>query len=134
MKKVELEAQRAKGTGEAKNGRRRRNPVEDLKREVAIMRTLRHKNIVSLQVSLSHTGCSTYLAIGEQHALRTHTKRDVHMCMHSHMCMTGPTAAPAFGMSAEKPHIYASVPYHLVLGVLDHELVKVMQEHLHRFE
>lgn len=49
VKKVELEAQRAKGTGEAKNGRRRRNPVEDLKREVAIMRTLRHKNIVSLQ-------------------------------------------------------------------------------------
>ena len=43
--------------------------------------------------------------------------------------MTGPTAAPAFGMSAEKPHIYASVPYH---GVLDHEPVKVMQEHLHR--
>lgn len=49
VKKVELEAQRAKGTSEAKNGRRRRNPVEDLKREVAIMRTLRHKNIVSLQ-------------------------------------------------------------------------------------
>ena len=64
MKKVELEAQRAKGTSEAKNGRRRRNPVEDLKREVAIMRTLRHKNIVSLQVSLTHTGCLTYLAIG----------------------------------------------------------------------
>jgi len=46
-----LEAQRAKTPGEAKAGRRRRNPVEDLKREVAIMRTLRHKNIVSLQVS-----------------------------------------------------------------------------------
>ena len=52
VKKVELEAQRAKGPSEAKGGRRRRNPVEDLKREVAIMRTLRHKNIVSLQVSL----------------------------------------------------------------------------------
>lgn len=51
VKKVELEAQRAKGPNEAKGGRRRRNPVEDLKREVAIMRTLRHKNIVSLQVS-----------------------------------------------------------------------------------
>ena len=50
VKKVELEAQRAKGPNEAKGGRRRRNPVEDLKREVAIMRTLRHKNIVSLQV------------------------------------------------------------------------------------
>ncbi|DBB11245.1 hypothetical protein WJX82_004325 [Trebouxia sp. C0006] len=49
VKKVELEAQRAKTPGEAKAGRRRRNPVEDLKREVAIMRTLRHKNIVSLQ-------------------------------------------------------------------------------------
>lgn len=49
VKKVELEAQRAKGPNEAKGGRRRRNPVEDLKREVAIMRTLRHKNIVSLQ-------------------------------------------------------------------------------------
>lgn len=35
-----------------RGGRRRRNPVEDLKREVAIMRTLRHKNIVSLQVGL----------------------------------------------------------------------------------
>lgn len=53
VKKVELEAQRAKGPNEAKGGRRRRNPVEDLKREVAIMRTLRHKNIVSLQVSLA---------------------------------------------------------------------------------
>ena len=52
VKKVELEAQRAKGPNEAKGGRRRRNPVEDLKREVAIMRTLRHKNIVSLQVRL----------------------------------------------------------------------------------
>lgn len=53
VKKVELEAQRAKGPTEAKGGRRRRNPVEDLKREVAIMRTLRHKNIVSLQVGHS---------------------------------------------------------------------------------
>ena len=52
VKKVELEAQRAKGPNEAKGGRRRRNPVEDLKREVSIMRTLRHKNIVSLQVNI----------------------------------------------------------------------------------
>ena len=51
MKKVELEAQRSKTPQEARGGRRRRNPVEDLKREVAIMRTLRHKNIVSLQVN-----------------------------------------------------------------------------------
>ena len=50
VKKVELEAQRSKTPQEARGGRRRRNPVEDLKREVAIMRTLRHKNIVSLQV------------------------------------------------------------------------------------
>lgn len=49
VKKVELEAQRSKTPQEARGGRRRRNPVEDLKREVAIMRTLRHKNIVSLQ-------------------------------------------------------------------------------------
>ena len=58
VKKVELEAQRAKGPNEAKGGRRRRNPVEDLKREVAIMRTLRHKNIVSLQVGLLCHVCS----------------------------------------------------------------------------
>lgn len=43
VKKVELEAQRKPGRG------RKRNPIEDLRREVAIMRTLRHKNIVSLQ-------------------------------------------------------------------------------------
>lgn len=59
MKKVELEAQRSKTPSEAKAGRRRRNPVEDLKREVAIMRTLRHKNIVSLQV------CCSELSLGE---------------------------------------------------------------------
>ena len=50
VKKVELEAQRGKGPADRAGNRRRRNPVEDLKREVAIMRTLRHKNIVSLQV------------------------------------------------------------------------------------
>ncbi len=48
MKKVELENQRGGKTDQ--RGRRRRNPIEDLKREVSIMRTLRHKNIVSLQV------------------------------------------------------------------------------------
>lgn len=35
---------------ETARGRKRRNPLNDLKREVAIMRTLRHKNIVALQV------------------------------------------------------------------------------------
>ncbi|KAK9905511.1 hypothetical protein WJX75_001206 [Coccomyxa subellipsoidea] len=34
---------------ESARGRKRRNPLNDLKREVAIMRTLRHKNIVALQ-------------------------------------------------------------------------------------
>lgn len=48
VKKVELEAQRAAG-GRAGAGRRKRNPIEDLKREVAIMRKLRHKNITALQ-------------------------------------------------------------------------------------
>ncbi len=62
VKKVELEAQRAKTPGEAKGGRKRRNPVEDLKREVAIMRTLRHKNIVSLQVSLCQCLCTVVQA------------------------------------------------------------------------
>lgn len=47
VKKVELEAQRAAG-GRGGN-RRKRNPIEDLKREVAIMRKLRHKNITALQ-------------------------------------------------------------------------------------
>ena len=46
VKKVDLEAQR----GPRQNQRRKRNPIEDLRREVSIMRTLRHKNIVSLQV------------------------------------------------------------------------------------
>ena len=36
---------------ESARGRKRRNPLNDLKREVAIMRTLRHKNIVALQVT-----------------------------------------------------------------------------------
>lgn len=48
VKKVDLEAQR----GPRQNQRRKRNPIEDLRREVSIMRTLRHKNIVSLQVCL----------------------------------------------------------------------------------
>lgn len=47
MKKVELEAARA--AGGRQGGRRKRNPIEDLKREVAIMRKLRHKNITALQ-------------------------------------------------------------------------------------
>ena len=46
VKKVDLEAQR----GPRQNQRRKRNPIDDLRREVSIMRTLRHKNIVSLQV------------------------------------------------------------------------------------
>ena len=55
VKKVELEAQRAAG-GRQGGGRRKRNPIEDLKREVAIMRKLRHKNITALQeVSVSTT-------------------------------------------------------------------------------
>lgn len=41
VKKVDVETAR---------GRKKRNPLNDLRREVAIMRTLRHKNIVSLQV------------------------------------------------------------------------------------
>ena len=59
VKKVDLEAQR----GPRQNQRRKRNPIEDLRREVSIMRTLRHKNIVSLQVGalaglppIRHTG------------------------------------------------------------------------------
>ncbi|KAK9800910.1 hypothetical protein WJX73_010144 [Symbiochloris irregularis] len=47
VKKVELEAARA--AGGRQGGRRKRNPIEDLKREVAIMRKLRHKNITALQ-------------------------------------------------------------------------------------
>ena len=47
MKKGELEAQR--GGRQAAGARKKRNPIEDLKREVAIMRTLRHKNITALQ-------------------------------------------------------------------------------------
>ena len=35
---------------ESARGRKKRNPLNDLRREVAIMRTLRHKNIVALQV------------------------------------------------------------------------------------
>lgn len=35
---------------ESSRGRKKRNPLNDLRREVAIMRTLRHKNIVALQV------------------------------------------------------------------------------------
>lgn len=58
VKKVELEAQRGKGPAD-RGARRRRNPVEDLKREVAIMRTLRHKNIVSLQVSHASMLCAS---------------------------------------------------------------------------
>ncbi|KAK9823463.1 hypothetical protein WJX72_002919 [[Myrmecia] bisecta] len=45
VKKMDLDVQRGAG----KPGRRKRNPIDDLRREVAIMRTLRHKNIVSLQ-------------------------------------------------------------------------------------
>ena len=41
VKKVDMESAR---------GRKKRNPLNDLRREVAIMRTLRHKNIVALQV------------------------------------------------------------------------------------
>ena len=47
VKKVDLEAQRGPSR---QNQRRKRNPIDDLRREVSIMRTLRHKNIVSLQV------------------------------------------------------------------------------------
>ena len=47
VKKGELEAQRAGRQGQG--ARRKRNPIEDLKWEVAIMRTLRHKNITALQ-------------------------------------------------------------------------------------
>ena len=72
VKKVELEAQRAKGPNEAKGGRRRRNPVEDLKREVAIMRTLRHKNIVSLQVSLPVSCFHSCLPLLACHLLRVY--------------------------------------------------------------
>ncbi len=36
----------------SRSGRKKRNPLNDLRREVAIMRTLRHKNIVALQVSM----------------------------------------------------------------------------------
>lgn len=43
VKKVDMESSR---------GRKKRNPLNDLRREVAIMRTLRHKNIVALQVVL----------------------------------------------------------------------------------
>lgn len=43
VKKGELEAGRKAGY------KRKRNPIEDLRREVAIMRKLRHKNIVVLQ-------------------------------------------------------------------------------------
>lgn len=43
VKKVDMESSR---------GRKKRNPLNDLRREVAIMRTLRHKNIVALQVAL----------------------------------------------------------------------------------
>ena len=53
VKKVDLEAQR----GPRQNQRRKRNPIEDLRREVSIMRTLRHKNIVSLQVWFSFRAC-----------------------------------------------------------------------------
>ena len=35
---------------ESARGRKKRSPLSDLRREVAIMRTLRHKNIVALQV------------------------------------------------------------------------------------
>ena len=42
VKKVDMESSRS--------GRKKRNPLNDLRREVAIMRTLRHKNIVALQV------------------------------------------------------------------------------------
>ena len=66
MKKVELEAQRSKTPSEAKAGRKRRNPVEDLKREVAIMRTLRHKNIVSLQVRFLELSLCEHSSISSQ--------------------------------------------------------------------
>lgn len=42
---------------ETARGRKRRNPLNDLKREVAIMRTLRHKNIVALQVGAPSIHC-----------------------------------------------------------------------------
>ena len=47
---------------ESSRGRKKRNPLNDLRREVAIMRTLRHKNIVALQVSstLSHWPISDF--------------------------------------------------------------------------
>ena len=48
VKKGELEAQRG-GRQAGAGQRKKRNPIEDLKREVAIMRTLRHKNITALQ-------------------------------------------------------------------------------------
>ncbi len=42
-----------KGDAESRGGgRKRRNAVGDLRREVAIMRDLRHKNIVTLQARL----------------------------------------------------------------------------------
>lgn len=44
VKKVDMESAR---------GRKKRNPLTDLRREVAIMRTLRHKNIVALQVHVT---------------------------------------------------------------------------------
>ena len=48
-----------KGDGESQRAGRkqRRNPAGDLRREVAIMRDLRHKNIVTLRVR----ACGCYL-------------------------------------------------------------------------
>ncbi len=51
VKKVDMESSR---------GRKKRNPLNDLRREVAIMRTLRHKNIVALQVVLDSLALASF--------------------------------------------------------------------------
>ncbi|CAK0783136.1 hypothetical protein CVIRNUC_006332 [Coccomyxa viridis] len=54
VKKVDMESAR---------GRKKRNPLNDLRREVAIMRTLRHKNIVALQEVVDDPGGNKMLLV-----------------------------------------------------------------------
>ncbi len=48
----------------AAGGKRRRNALSDLRREVAIMRTLRHRNIVTLQARPAARGCHAVTVAG----------------------------------------------------------------------
>jgi len=74
VKKVDMESSR---------GRKKRNPLNDLKREVAIMRTLRHKNIVALQVALMPEFLSFRHAF--QHTLRYQGIGLPHQCTVQHL-------------------------------------------------